>query len=215
MTKIAIIGATGYAGGHIKEEALQRGHQVIAVSRHATAADAAPGVEARAGSIDDRELLDAVFGDADVVIVATHGAQDGQPFLVKLVPDLLALAREHGTRLGFVGGAGSLHVSPDGPRLIDTEAFPEEYKPEASAHAQVLEALRADDSGADWFYVSPAAEFGSWAPGERTGSFRLGDDVLLSDADGHSRIGGADFAIAILDEIEQPAHRRARFTVAY
>ena len=215
MSTIAIIGATGYAGGHIKSEALDRGHSVIAVSRGAAGLEPAENVDVRPGSIEDRALLDGVFTDGDVVIVATHGALDGEPFLVKFVPDLLALAAEHGTRLGFVGGAGSLQVAPGGPRLIDTPEFPDEYKPEASAHALVLEALRADTSGADWFYVSPAAVFGAWAPGERTGSFRVGDDLLLTDSEGNSTIGGADFAIAILDEVERPAHSRARFTVAY
>jgi putative NADH-flavin reductase len=214
MSKIAIIGATGYAGGHIQAEALARGHQVIAVSRNPPS-DPTEGVEIRSGSIDDPALLDSVFADADVVIVATHGSLDGQPFLVHLVPSLLAAARAHSTRLGFVGGAGSLQVSPGGPRLIDTPEFPAEYKPEASSHAQVLDALRADESDAEWFYVSPAATFGSYNPGARKGSFRVGDDVLLTDSDGNSHISGADFAIAILDEIENPAHRRARFTVAY
>jgi putative NADH-flavin reductase len=215
MTKIAIIGATGYAGGHIQSEALARDHSVIAVSRNASEADSTSALEVRPGSIDDSELLEGVFADADVVIVAIRSTLDGQPFLPARVPELLALASKHGTRLGFVGGAASLNVSPGGPRLLDTPDFPEAYKFEASTHAEVLALLRADDSDADWFYVSPAALFGAHAPGERTGSYRLGDDLLLTDSSGESKISGADFAIAILDEIERPAHRRARFTVAY
>lgn len=213
MSTIAIIGATGYAGGHIQEEALRRGHGVIAVSRGGSDAEAA-NVDVRRGSIEDHELLTGVFADADVVIVAIRSTVDDQPFLTRYVGDLLALAQEHGTRLGFVGGAASTLVSPDGPRLLDTPDFPAAYKPEAATHAQVLEQLRADDSGADWFYVSPAAVFGAYAPGERTGSYRVSDDLLLTDAQGNSQIGGADFAAAILDEIEEPAHRRARFHVA-
>src|SRR5664280_1099983 len=116
---------------------------------------------------------------------------------------------------GFVGGAGSLLVTPDGPRLIDTPDFPAMFKIEAESHADVLEALRVSDSGTDWFYVSPAAGFGSYAPGKRTANYRTGGDVLLTDEDGNSEISGADFAIAFVDEIDQPTHRRERFGVAY
>lgn len=213
MSKIAIIGATGYAGSHIQAEALGRGHDVIVVSRNGSDSETA-NVEVRRGSIEDGELLDGLFADADVMIVAIRSTADGEALLPAYVEPLLALARAHGTRLGFVGGAASTLVGPEGPRLLDTPEFPEAYKPEASAHAQVLELLRADDSGADWFYLSPAAFFGAEAPGERTGSYRVSDDLLLTDADGNSSIGGADFATAMLDEIERPAHRRARFHVA-
>jgi putative NADH-flavin reductase len=140
---------------------------------------------------------------------------DGEPFLPPLVPSLLEAAAEGGTRIGVVGGAGSLHVAEGGPRLIDTPAFPEAFKAEAGSHARALDALRAADTDVDWFYLSPAAEFGAWVAGERTGTFRLGGDVLLSDADGKSFISGADYAIAFVDEIDKPAHHQARFSVAY
>lgn len=214
MSKIAVIGATGYAGGNIVNEALSRGHSVIAVSRHAPATPAA-GVEVRTGSIDDDAFIDALFADADVAVVAVHGAVDDQPYLVKLVPALLAAAVKHGTRVGVVGGAGSLQVGPGGPRVVDLPEFPEQFKAEALSHADVLEALSSSGTTADWFYVSPAGGFGSFAPGVRTGSYRTGDDVLLVDAEGKSEISGEDFAIAFVDEIESHAHPRARITVAY
>lgn len=179
--------------------------------------DAEPtaGVEFRVGSIEDRALLGKLFTEADVVISAVHGSADGKPFLPGLVPDLLELAAEHGTRLGFVGGAGSLQVVPGGPRLVDSPDFDPRYKVEASSQADVLDALRAADSSADWFYISPAAFYGAHVPGKRTGSYRTGGDILLADPAGKSEIGGEDFAIAFLDEIERPAHHKARFTVAY
>jgi uncharacterized protein len=215
MSTIAIIGGTGYAGAHIANEALSRGHEVISVSRHAPS-DPPEGLEVRTGSIEDAALLSRLFADADTVVVAVHGAVEGTPYLVQFVPRLLELAAEHGARLGVVGGAGSLHSTPGGPLVIDLPHFPAEYKAEAGAQADVLEALRAVDTEADWFYVSPAAYFGAHSPGERTGRYRTGDDdVLVVDADGHSAISGADFAIAFLDEIETPAHHQARFTVAY
>jgi hypothetical protein len=215
MTTLAVIGATGYAGGHITDEALRRGHEVVGVSRTASREAARHGLTARAGSITDATLLDDLARQASTVVVAVRAASDGTALLPGLVPALLNASVRHGARLGFVGGAASLRVAPGGPALIDTPDFPEEYKPEARAHVSVLEILRAAEDQADWFYVSPSAMFGAEAPGERTGSFRTGDDVLLSDAQGGSTISGADYAIAFLDEIERPAHHRTRFTVGY
>ena len=111
--------------------------------------------------------------------------------------------------------SGSLHVGPGGPRLFDTPEFPAEYKPESLELAAVLDELRDSPEQLDWFYISPAAGFGAYAPGERTGTFRLGDEVLLTDSEGRSDLSGADLAVAILDEVENPTHRRARFTAAY
>ncbi|WP_037568738.1 NAD(P)-dependent oxidoreductase [Phaeacidiphilus oryzae] len=214
MAVITVFGATGYAGGHLTDEALRRGHEVIAVNRTGSA-EARPGVTPVAGSVADEKLVRDLAAKSDVLVVAVHGSADGKPFLLPLVPSLLAAASAGGARIGVVGGAGSLRVADGGPRLIDTPDFPDAYKAEAGSHAQVLDALLAADTDVDWFYVSPAAEFGAWVPGERTGAFRLGDDVLVADAEGRSFISGADYAIAFLDEIDRPAHHKARFTVAY
>ena len=214
MAVITVFGATGYAGGHIIDEALSRGHEVIAVNRSGSAAPRA-GLTAVAGSIDDEAQVRELAGKSDVLVIAVHGSADGKPFLLPLVPALLNAAAAGGARIGVVGGAGSLNVVENGPRLIDTPAFPEQFKLEAGSHAEALGALRSADTDVDWFYVSPAAEFGAWVPGERTGTFRLGGDVLLSDAEGKSAISGADYAIAFVDEIEKPTHHQARFTVAY
>ena len=113
-----------------------------------------------------------------------------------------------------VDGAGYLHVVEGGP-LFDTPDFPADYRPESLEMADAHDDLRAAAGSLDWFYLSPPAGFGGFAPGEARGSYRVGGDVLLTDDEGSSFIGGADFATAIVDEIEQPAHRRARFTVAY
>ncbi|MBW8483246.1 NAD(P)-dependent oxidoreductase [Actinomadura parmotrematis] len=214
MATITVFGATGYAGGHITDEALRRGHEVIAVNRSGSAA-AREGVTPVAGSIGDDALVRDLAARSDVLVVAVHGSADGQPYLAALVPNLLKAAAEGGARIGVVGGAGSLKVREGGPRLIDTAGFPEAARTESASHAKVLDALRAADTGADWFYVSPAAEFGAWVPGERTGTYRLGDNVLVTDEHGKSFISGADYAIAFVDEIDEPAHHRARFTVAY
>ena len=213
MTKLVVFGATGYAGGRIGAEALRRGHEVVGVAR--TAGAVPEGADAREGSLHDEEFVAALAKDADVLVVAIPARPLDGKRLLDAVPALARIAGETGARLSFVGGAASLRVSEDGPRLLDTPDFPEQYKLEASLHAEVLGKLRELPEGVDWFYVSPPAEFGAWTPGERTGSFRVGGDVLLTDENGKSTIGGDDFAIAFVDEIESPQHRRARFTVAY
>lgn len=211
MTSIAILGGTGYAGSNIAREAASRGHDVTAVSRSEATVPA--GVTHRVGSLADADLIRELAAKHDVVAVATHAL--GDPDLRQALPQLVEAVRDGGARLAFVGGAGSTLVAAGGPRLVDTDAFPDEYKPEALAHAEVLDSLRADQSDLQWFYVSPAAGFGAWAAGEATGSYRTSDDVLLADAAGNSAISGADFAKAFVDEIEEPAHENQRFHVAY
>lgn len=213
MTTIAVIGISGYVGGHIANEALRRGLDVIGVSRTGNVATQ-PGLTRRTGDIADPTLINDLARNASVLVVATHALNGDDPFLVDLVPSLLQAVSTSDARLGVVGGAGSLFVS-SGTRLFDSPDFPEQFRGEAKAHAAVLEALQASTSSADWFYVSPAAGFGSYAPGERTGHFRVGGDTLLSDDEGNSFISGADFAVAFVDEIETPRHHRQRWSVAY
>ena len=117
-------------------------------------------------------------------------------------------------RLGVIGGAGGSLVAPGGPRVVDA-GFPEEFKAEALEAIGVLEDLQSEQTGRDWFFIHPAGGFGAWNPGERTGVYRDGGDVIVTDAEGQSFISGADLGVAVLDEIEQPKHRRERFTVGY
>ena len=210
MTAVGIWGGTGYAGSAIAREAVSRGLSVTAIARSAPEQPVAD-VDYRQGSVEDAALIEGLAKESDVVVVALHAT--GTPALAEVYDVLVSAARTHGTRLAFVGGAGSALVSEGGPRLIDTAEFPEEYKPEAAAHAAILERLRAEEPGLDWFYVSPAAVFGSWAPGEATGAYRTGGDVLVAAEDGASEISGADFALAFVDEIVTPRHSGQRFTV--
>ncbi|HZR52228.1 MAG TPA: NAD(P)H-binding protein [Streptosporangiaceae bacterium] len=210
MASIVIFGGTGYAGSAIAAEAVRRGHSVTAVSRSGGAPS--EDVTGREGSIHNAELVDELAGDADVIVVAVRADGAGLRDAIGL---LTGAAARHGARLGVVGGAGSLHVSEGGPRLVDTPEFPAQFKPEALAHAGVLDELRATPEEVDWFYVSPGAMFGAYAPGTATGQYRTGGDVLIVDADGNSEISGPDYAKAFVDEIESPAHRRRRFTVAH
>lgn len=133
--------------------------------------------------------------------------------MLDALPALRDAAESARARLALVGGAGSLHVSEGGPLLFDTPDFPAAFAGEAKAHGAVLEALREDTTGLDWLYLSPAASFGSYNPGERTGTYRLGGDVPLSDAEGRSDISGDDFALAFVDVLEdrtQSASARLR-----
>lgn len=214
MAQITIIGGTGYAGSHIAAEAAARGHAVTSWSRTAPE-QPLDVVNYRTGSLLDEDTLAEAVQGADVVIqaVSPRGSMLGQvrPLAARLADKLIGT----GVRLGVIGGAGSLQVAPDGPTLLEAGGFPDAFKAEATELAGVLSDLRASDQGLDWFFVSPAGGFGAYAPGERTGTYRVGGDVLLTDDQGGSNISGADFGLAIVDEIEQPAHRRQRFTVAY
>lgn len=216
MARIVILGGTGYAGGHLVQEAASRGHDVLAVSR--TVPDSLPqGAEHLAGDLRDPALLETALDRADVLIatVSPRGELAEEGLLRGLYADLARSSGRKGVRLGVIGGAGSLQVAEGGPKLVDTSEFPDAFRQEASELDAVLEDLRAADEELDWFFVSPAAGFGAYAPGERTGSYRLGGDVLLADENGDSHLSGADLAIALIDEVENPVHRRARFTVAY
>ena len=212
--KIALYGATGAIGQRLLAEALRRGHTVTAVVRD----------PARLTITDDH--LAVVIGDAtnpesvaasvaghDVVIGSISGRREGDAGAISLAAkSLVEGVRLAGVpRLLWVGGAGSLEVAP-GVRLMDSPDFPAMYLPEANAGAQVLAFLRGLSEGLNWSYLSPAAEI---APGERTGKFRLSGDEFLADAEGHSRISTEDYAVALLDEVENSQHNRQRFSVAY
>lgn len=212
MSKIAVFGGNGFAGSAIAKEAASRGHEVTVVARSAQSGTDTNVVQ---GSVHDNTIVEQITADNDVVVVAIPAREiDGKRLLDAVTPLADAAAR-NAARIAVVGGAGSLLVAEGGPRVVDTPDFPDAYKGEALAHADVLDALRATDSNVDWFYVSPAAAFGAHAGVAPKGSFQLGGDILLTDAEGNSAIAGEDYAHAFVDEIETPAHRRQRFTVAH
>ena len=214
MTRIVVLGGTGYAGGHIAREAASRGLDVISWSRSLPSEQVA-GVEYRTGDLLNPEVLEEAVSGADVVVgaLSPRGALDGK--IQEVYGTVAQLAQDAGVRFGVVGGAGSLLVTEGGPTVASQPDFPDAFAGEAAQLADVLADLRASDEALDWFYVSPAGGFGGFAPGEATGKYRVGDDVLLVDEVGESFISGADFALAFVDEIEDPKYRRVRFTVAY
>lgn len=214
MARITVLGGTGYAGGAVVREAARRGHQVLAVSRTAPA-DPTPGVSYLTGSVLDADVLGRAVAGADVVFEALSPRGDMAGKVEGVFDQLLALAREHGTRLGVLGGASSLLVSEGGPRLLDVSPVPPEVRPEIDLGIHKLDTLRQSPEDLDWFYISPAAEFGAWVPSTETGQYRTSDDVLMRGPDGTSEISAADLALAALDEIDHPTHRRRRFHVAH
>jgi putative NADH-flavin reductase len=209
-----VLGGTGYGGSAVVREAARRGHEVTAVSRTAPQ-EPISGVDYLAGSVLDPVVLQRAVARADVVFEALSPRGDMAGKVEGVFAALLALADQHGTRVGVLGGTSSLLVSPDGPRFLDVAPPAPEVRPEVEVGLHKLESLRSSPETLDWFYVSPAAEFGVWAPSTQTGHYRLSDDVLLKDAEGKSEISAADLAIAVVDEIERPAHRRRRFHVAH
>jgi hypothetical protein len=200
--KIALIGASGNVGRRVTAEALRRGHEVIAIARDVSKIEAQPGVTPVRADLRDKAEIGKAIDGADAVVLSVKF----QDLDVEGLLDALKGAK----RLLIVGGAASLYVAP-GLQLIDTEGFPDFIKVEAEPARQALARLRQEQA-LDWTFLSPSVFFG---PGERTGKFRLGKDDLLSDAEGKSHISYEDYAVALLDEIEQPHHSRQRFTVGY
>ncbi len=208
--KIALIGATGMIGQRILAEALSRGHDVTAIARNTNSLTPSDHVKVVAGDVLDVAAMAAAVRGHDAVVDAASPPQDDPDFLVRAPQALVAALKQAGvSRLIIVGGAGSLEVAP-GLRLYDTPEFPEAWRPSARAHGAALDELRGVDL--DWTFISPAAMI---MPGERTGKFRVGGDQLMTDDKGESNISAEDYAVALLNELEQPKYVRRRMSVAY
>jgi uncharacterized protein len=206
---VVLFGATGMIGSRVLTELLSRGHHVTAVARNPSKVPQQSGVTAVQGDVLDAKDVAAKVAGADVVVSSYAPPQDDPGKLLNAVRALISGVKEGGAkRLLVVGGAGSLLVAP-GVDLIDSGHLPPEYKDIAIAHRDALALLKASDI--DWTYFSPAAFI---QPGERTGKFRLGGDSLLLDGQAPGRISAEDYAVALVDELEQPKHSRQRFTAA-
>ena len=212
--KIALIGATGYVGAPLLQEALIRGHQVTALVRHPQKLSAHPQLTAVEADVHDSAALAKQLRGHDAVISAFNpgwGVADIREQFIAGSHSIIAASKQAGVkRLLVVGGAGSLYVAP-GVQLIDTPDFPAEYKEGAEGARQALNMLR-EEAQLEWTFLSPAALL---VPGPRTGKFRLGRDELLMNGDEPGRISVADLAVALIDETERPQHIRQRFTLAY
>ncbi|WP_292082342.1 MULTISPECIES: NAD(P)-dependent oxidoreductase [unclassified Brevundimonas] len=201
--KVAVLGASGRAGSEITKELARRGHQVTGVARNPEAIPTADGVTPVKGDASNPAALAEILRGADAVISALH-------FDVPADTLLMAVKDAGVPRLLVTGGAASLEVSP-GVRLLDTPEFPAEWKPYAEGGVVFLDRLRSE-TDVDWTFFSPAALI---EDGPRLGRYRLGGDQLVVDDKGESHISFADYAIAMVDELEQHRHSRRRFTAAY
>jgi putative NADH-flavin reductase len=200
--RIAVYGATGMIGSRIAAEAVARGHEVTGVTR--SGGELPDGVKPQQGDALDADLAVDVARNHDVVVAAT-GPSRTEPDQGRYLRSLDVLVQALGdARLLVVGGAGTLQV--DGVRLVDSPGFPAEYTAESLVGADALAFVRGLGDGPEWTYLSPAPVI---APGERTGSYRTELETPAGDF-----VSAEDYAVAMLDEIETPAHRRRRFTVA-
>jgi putative NADH-flavin reductase len=203
--KIALYGASGMIGSRIAAEAVARDHQVTGITRSGSG-PLPDGVINRIGDAADADDVARIAAEHDVVVSAIGPSRTGgRP--ETYLQTMAVLGENVGMRrLIVVGNAGSLYVAP-GLRLMDTAGFPPGTQNEATTQAAALELLKDTGALLDWVYVTPAPFV---APGERRGTYRRGVDMVLGD-----QISAEDFAIAILDEVEQPLHHRSRFTVAW
>lgn len=208
---ILLLGATGHIGSRIREEALSRDHQVTAVARTPRDLDAREGLHVEAADASDEEVVERLAEGHDAIVASLSPRGEGgkETYFQAIRSALNATRTSDAERVLIVGGAGSLKVSED-TELLDTTDFPDEYRDEAEAGRKARDL--AQESDANWTVLCPPIVI---EPGERTNDFRVGDDFLLTDEDGDSRISYEDFAVAVVDELENKNHERAQFTVAY
>ncbi|HAT4999271.1 TPA: NAD(P)-dependent oxidoreductase [Serratia marcescens] len=212
--KVAIIGATGFVGRRVVDEALARGIQVTAIARQKKELPEHANLTVALGDVADTAWLTGQLRGQDAVISAYNpgwGEDNLYEKTTRGAQQILTAVEQAGVkRLLVVGGAGSLEVAP-GVELVDTPQFPENIRPGAQA-VRDLRNKQRNESALDWTYLSPAALL---EPGKRTGQFRLGTTQLLMNGEAPASISVEDLAVAIVDEIEKPQFIRAQFTAAY
>lgn len=212
MAKVVVFGGTGYTGSNVVQEAASRGHEVVSVSR-SEPQERVDGVRYVTGSAT--AVAAQVVEGADAVVAALSPRGDMAGRLVEVYGALARASAAAGARYLQVGGFSSLRPAPDAPRFVEGDV-PEEYRAEAlEGEATRVLLVEQAPQELDWVFVSPAGAYGSWAAGERTGTYRVGGEVALFDEAGGSTVSGADFAAAIVDEVDSPRHHRAHIGVAY
>jgi putative NADH-flavin reductase len=216
MKKVVLIGASGFVGSALLREAIDRGHQVVAVVRNPEKITMNhQNLELMKADVSSIEAVVSVCKGADAVISAYNPGWTN-PMIsedtLRVYPVIINGVKKAGVkRLLVVGGAGSLFVKP-GVRLMDAGVIPEEYLPAVKSLASIYLEILSGEKELDWVFFSPAGDI---APGKRTGKFRLGKDELVVDQKGESKISVEDYAVAMIDELEKPAHHRERFTIGY
>lgn len=212
MANVVVFGGTGYTGANVVREAASRGHQVVSVSR-SEPKDRVEGVQYELG--DAEQIAQRVVAAADAVVATLSPRGDMAGRLVEVYSELARLSAGAGARYLQIGGFSSLRPAPGEPRFVEGEVA-EQFRAEAlEGEASRVMLVETAPVHLDWIFVSPAGSYGAWAAGERTGTYRLGGEVALFDAEGGSNISGSDFAIAVVDEIDTPSHHREHIGIAY
>ncbi|RVU00015.1 NAD(P)-dependent oxidoreductase [Mucilaginibacter limnophilus] len=215
--KVALIGATGFVGTALVNELEKRGHEITAIARHPEKVKAAENIHpVKADAYNADEVSEAVKGH-DVVVSTFNSGWDNPNIYDDFLRGAQAIqegVRKAGVKRFFlVGGAGSLFVAP-GVQLVDSPQFPAEWKAGALAARDYLDILK-NETELDWTFLSPAIEMHHGTAGIIKGTYRVGLDEPVFDADNRSIISVEDMSTAIVDELEQPKHIKQRFTVAY
>lgn len=216
MKKIVLIGADGFVGRAILNEALNREHRVTAVVRHPENIEREHEyLTLKRADVSSLDEMAEVCRGADAVINAFNPGWDNPDMYDKAIEIYLTIidgVKKAGVeRFLMVGGAGSLFIAP-GVRLVDSGEVPDELMPGIRALSDFYLNFLRKEKEVDWVFLSPAPDM---EPGVRTGRYRLGKDDTVNDLVGNSHISVEDYAVAMVDELERPGHHRERFTVGY
>ena len=216
---VLLIGATGFVGSALLNELLNRGHKVTAIVRDAKKVkvqnENLTYVEADATA--PAQLAEIAKGKDAVISAYNPGWANPRLYedTLENYPKIVEGVKQAGVRrLLIVGGAGTLFVAP-GVRLIDTGTLPAEWIPGVKSLGEFYLNTLMKEQDIDWIFFSPAGNLGNLQPGTRTGKYRLGKDDMLFDDKGESFISVEDYAVAMVDELEQENHHKERFTAAY
>lgn len=216
MANVLLIGATGFVGSAVLNELVSRGHKVTAVARNVEKVAKSELVDVVKEDVANVDAI-AKLAEGKDAIISAYNPGWTNPDIATLIsenyPKILSAAKKSGVkRLLIVGGAGTLFCAP-GLRVVDSGAIPEEImggvRPLGDFYLNTL----MNENDIDWVFFSPAGVFDQ--QGKKTGNYRLGKDDLIVDAEGNSHISVQDYADAMVNELEKPAHHKERFTIGY
>lgn len=216
MANVLLIGATGFVGSAVLNELVSRGHKVTTVVRNIEKLAKSDLVNAVKEDVANVDAITKLAEGKDAIISAYNPGwtnPDIATLITENYPKILEAAKKSGVeRLLIVGGAGTLFCAP-GLRVVDSGAIPEEImggvRPLGDFYLNTL----MNENDIDWVFFSPAGVFDQ--EGKKTGNYRLGKDDLIVDAEGNSHISVQDYADAMVNELEKPAHHKERFTIGY
>ena len=217
MANVVLIGATGFVGSAVLNELLSRGHKVTAVVRNSTKLPQSDNLTAVEEDVANVDAIANIAKGKDAVISAYNPGWSN-PDIKRLIevnyPKIVEAVKKSGVgRLLIVGGAGTLFVKP-GLRVVDSGAIPAEIMDGVRPLGNFYLHYLTKEHDLDWVFFSPAGAFDE--KGSRTGKFRLGkDDLVIDPKTNSSHISVQDYSVAMVDELEKPAHHKERFTIGY